>query len=133
MVKRILLVVEDTTGSREAVAWTLALARRLEARVIAASVIDPAGDPGIDAEELEERRWKTLYEIEDDAFQADVKISLLLDQGDPLERVLELGASYDADLLVVGAGSQLEPAALLRRGGMPVCFLAESNPAAKEG
>jgi len=136
-VERILLFVEPGPRPARAARWALALAHRLEARVIAASVIDPAelaGDPGLEAKlsDLEEQSWKILYEIEDDAFKADVKISLLLDQGDPLDRLVELGRSYGADLLVLGEGSAVAPAEILKRSPAPVCFIVKRDRQTKE-
>lgn len=107
--------------------WALALARRLGARVFAVHVVSPPAPEGEletaeHVEELEEEAWKMLYEVEDDAFELDVKLSLVLEQGDPVARFVELGASYEGDLAVVPVGS-FRPAELVARSSVPVVFV----------
>jgi hypothetical protein len=130
MPERILLIVDREPGWFEQARWTLGLARRLGARVIAASLMDGAAvADGPDPEErvaaLEEQAWKRLYEIEDAAFEQDVKISLLIDQGPPLELLIGLVASYEAGIVVLGVGGPLTPAAVLERCPVPVVFMPE--------
>lgn len=130
MPERILLVVDPRPGWLELAHWTLGLARKLGARIIAASLMDGAAvQEGPDHDEqvaaLEEQAWKQLYEVEDAAFEQDVKISLLIDQGQPLELLVELVASYEAELVVLGAGGPLSPAAVLERCQAPVVFMPE--------
>ena len=79
--ERILLYVEDTPGIAAAVAWTLRLAQGMSCRVFALSVVSPDVPHRRDARtsDAEERAWGLLYEIEDEAFQKNVRISLLLE------------------------------------------------------
>ena len=86
--ERILLYVEDTPGMAAAVAWTLRLAKGMSCRVFALSVVNPDAPRRRDTQtsDAEERAWSLLYEIEDDAFQKNVRISLLLETGEPLQR-----------------------------------------------
>lgn len=130
MPERILLVLDHRPGRPGLANWTLALARRLGARVIAACLVDdaalPNGPQRAEREsELEEQAWKLLYEVEDRAFQQDVKISLLVDQGTPLDRLVELVTSYEVQLVVLAPGGPLDPAAVLARCPAPVVFVPE--------
>ena len=130
MPERILLVLDRRPGWPGLAGWTLALARRLGARVIAAGLLDTDAIPeGPQQEslvsELEEQAWKLLYEVEDRAFQQDVKISLLVDQGAPIDRLVELVTSYEVQLVVLTPGGPLDPAAVLERCPAPVVFVPE--------
>ena len=123
--ERILLYVEDTAGMPAAAAWALRLAKGMSCRVIALSVIDPAAPRRRDAQasDAEERAWGLLYEIEDDAFQKNVRISLLLESGQPLSKLVGLSASYDTELIVASADSRLTVSELVRQSSRPVVFV----------
>ncbi len=123
--ERILLYVEDTPGMAAAAAWTLKLARALSSRTFAVSVIDPAMQRRREAQaaNVEERAWGMLYEIEDDAFQQNVRISLLLESGDPLQHVISLSSSYDIELVVASADCRLVIPELVRQSNRPVVFV----------
>ncbi|MBM3314686.1 universal stress protein [candidate division WOR-3 bacterium] len=124
MLERILLIVEDTPGLPAAAAWTLQLARALSARVFAVCVIpERTGGRSRTSTNVEERAWSLLYEVEDDAFAMNVKVSLLLEQGDPLRRLCEICTSYKTGLLVAGVGSQVPLADLVRHSPEPVVFV----------
>lgn len=123
MLERILLHVEDLPGTRAAAAWTLNLARALSARVYAVCVIPPPpGRSRRNRSQAEETAWGILYEIEDDAFEQNVRISLLLEQGEPLARLCDLCSSYNADIVVAGADCRIPAADLIRRCPRPVVF-----------
>ena len=123
--ERILLYVEDTPGMPAAVKWALRLAKGMSCRVIALAVIDPAAPRRreVQASDAEERAWGLLYEIEDDAFRQNIRISLLLEQGDPLQRVLSLTANYDIEMVVFSADTRLNTAELVKRTGRPLVFV----------
>jgi len=123
--ERIMLYVEDTPGMPAAVAWALRLAKGMSCRVFALSVIDPDAPRRRDAQssDLEERAWSLLYEIEDDAFQQNVRISLLLESGQPLSKLASLSASYDAELVVASADCRLTVSELVRQSSRPVVFV----------
>jgi len=124
--ERILLYVEDTPGMPAAVAWSLRLAKGMSCRVFALSVVDPAATPRRrdgQSSDIEERAWSQLYEIEDDAFQQNVRISLLLEPGDPLSRLVGLSSSYDAELIVASADCRLTISELVRQSSRPVVFV----------
>ena len=120
-----MLYVEDTPGMPAAVTWALRLAKGMSCRVFALSVIDPDSPRRRDAQssDLEERAWSLLYEIEDDAFQKNVRISLLLESGQPLSKLVGLSASYDTELIVASADSRLTVSELVRQSSRPVVFV----------
>jgi len=123
--ERILLYVEDTPGMPATVAWSLRLAKGMSCRVIALSVIDPDAPRRREAQasDAEERSWGMLYEIEDDAFQQNVRISLLLEPGEPLPHLISLSSSYDAELIVASADCRLTISELVRQSSRPVVFV----------
>lgn len=125
MIEKALLFVEDTPGAPRAAAWALGLARKLSCRVFAVAILEARGGPRGHGPppEVEEKAWEQLYEVEDDAFQSDVRISLLLDQGKPLPRLLQLAASYEVELIVVAADTRLPSGDLIRQGERPVVFV----------
>lgn len=122
-----MLYVDDTPGLPAAVAWTLRLAKALSCRVYALAVIgqDAPRRRGAKSSDMEERAWSLLYEIEDDAFQEDVRISLLLESGKPLPRLASLSSSYDAELVVASADCRLAVPELVRRSSRPVVFVKQ--------
>lgn len=122
MIERILLYVEDLPGSQAAAAWALDLARALSARVFAVCVIAPPGRARRGRSQAEEKAWGLLYEIEDDAFEQNVRVSLLLEPGEPLARLCDLCSSYHADLVVAGTDCRIPAADLIRRCPRPVVF-----------
>jgi nucleotide-binding universal stress UspA family protein len=121
--ERIMLYVDDTPGAGTAAAWALRLARGMSCRVFALSVINPESPRYAQTSDAEERAWGQLYEIEDDAFQKNVRISLLLETGDPLKQLVSLSTSYDAELLVVSADCRLTCSELVRQSARPVVFV----------
>jgi nucleotide-binding universal stress UspA family protein len=123
--ERIILYVEDTPGMTTAVAWALRLAEGMSCRVFALSVVDPDAPRRRDNQtsDAEERAWSQLYEVEDDAFQKNVRISLLLETGDPLQKLVGLSSSYDAELIVASADCRLTCSELVRQSTRPVVFV----------
>jgi nucleotide-binding universal stress UspA family protein len=118
--RKLMLLVEAGIPVERSLERTLTLARELGARVIAVSIINendaPAG-PGRDqhTSDLEESAWARLYEVEEEAFSRDVRVSLLLEQGEPVDRLLELCESYEVDILLLDAASRLSTAELVGR------------------
>ena len=123
--ERVLLYVEDTPGMPAAVAWAMRLAKGMSCRVFALSVISPDTQRRRDNQksDAEERAWSMLYEIEDDAFQQNVRISLLLESGEPLSRLISVSTSYDAELIILSADCRLMVAELVRQSSRPVVFV----------
>ncbi|MEO0079155.1 MAG: universal stress protein [candidate division WOR-3 bacterium] len=123
--ERILLLVEETPGAGHVGDWAVRLCRRLSARLFALSVIPArpllnARSPVLDAEE---KAWRLLYEVEDAAFAENVPASLLLETGDPLQRLGELCRSYKIELIVVSTDSRVPALELIRRTPSPVVFV----------
>jgi nucleotide-binding universal stress UspA family protein len=123
--ERILLYVEDTPGMATAAAWALRLAKSMSCRVFALSVVNPDAPRRRDTQtsDAEERAWSLLYEIEDDALQKNVRISLLLETGDPLPRLMSLSTSYETELVVASADCRLTCSELVRQSSRPVVFV----------
>jgi len=127
MADRIMLLAEPGQDLLALARWTLGFARRMKTRVVAVGLIDPddlpAGDEREDALSVaEEQTWQRLYEIEDQAFRLNAKVSLIVEQGRPLDRLLELAESYDARLLVLSTGTRLDTGEVLARAPIPVLF-----------
>ena len=123
--ERIMLYVEDTPGMATAATWALRLAKGMSCRVFALSVVDPDAPRRRDTQtsDAEERAWGQLYEVEDDAFQNNVRISLLLETGDPLQKLISLSNGYDAELIVASADCRLTCSELVRQSSRPVVFV----------
>jgi nucleotide-binding universal stress UspA family protein len=125
MIKQLLIWVNETPEFHAAAAWTIDLARILSAQVYAVYIMpaDARAKKGkrVNSEQ-EEKAWQVLYEIEDEAFEQNVRVSLLLETGDPLQRLCELSASYKTDLLVVSANCPVPAAELVRHSPKPVIF-----------
>ncbi len=123
--ERLMLYVEEP--AEKAIQLSLRLAKALDARLFAVYIIDtsllPTGARRHQRlSELEDRAWQMLYEIENDASEQDVRISLLLDQGPPKEVLFQLVLSYEVDLLVVSASTRLNVMELINRCPAPVAF-----------
>ncbi|MCX8015326.1 MAG: hypothetical protein N2748_04835, partial [candidate division WOR-3 bacterium] len=77
-IKNILIYLEPNTIVEPISQFTLNLANFYQARVVALSIIKR---PNLTIKtRSDENAWRRLYEIEEDAFQADIKISLLLEE-----------------------------------------------------
>jgi nucleotide-binding universal stress UspA family protein len=128
MFARLLLYVDERPESLAAAGPALRLARLCDARLFAVSVVPESPnsrrrrrrEPG---SEPEEQAWSRLYEIEDDAFEQEVKISLLLESGSRDERILALIDSYQADALILGSRSLAGWEQLIERCSKPVILL----------
>ncbi|NPV14808.1 universal stress protein [candidate division WOR-3 bacterium] len=130
MMEKILLWLDHTPAARAAATWTINLAQRLSARVYALYVLPPEGKPATPRTRAqktdtkkEEEAWELLYEVEDEAFAQDVRISLLFEPGEPLERFREILASYNPDLVVVGADGPFSPVEIIKQSPQPVVFV----------
>jgi nucleotide-binding universal stress UspA family protein len=132
MIERIVLYIEKSSDVTTVARWALALAHRLDARVFVVGVMDPAGiPPGPDRDDrlsrAEETMWKALYEVEESVFEQDVKVSLLFEQGEPLEKLIEVCAGYEGQLVVVPTGCNLPVNRLLELSPVPVTFVNDSK------
>ena len=128
MIERSVLYIEKSSDVATAARWALSLARRLGSRVFVVGVMDPAAPPpGPDRDDrltlAEENMWKALYEVEESVFEQDVKVSLLFEQGEPLERLIEVCTGYEGQLVVVPTGCSLPANRLLELSPVPVVFV----------
>lgn len=112
MLTRVMLVVEDTPGFPAAATWTLKLAQALSSRLFAICTITNT--------DVEERAWSMLYELEDDAFAMGVRISLLLEEGQPLRQIITASTDYEIDTVIISADSAIQPTELIKRSPCPV-------------
>jgi hypothetical protein len=123
MLEKILLYVENKESTRELALWTLKLARKLNARIYAVFVINdstlkpPVTNPKSKRHKTdrEETAWAILYEIEDDAFEENVKISLIIEEGMPMTKLIEVLQSFELDGIVVSRQSKLDLKELISR------------------
>jgi hypothetical protein len=125
MLEKILLYAENRESAKALAAWTLKLAKILNARIFAVFIInDSALTPQPAKTKIkrhradssrEEAAWATLYEIEDDAFEENVKISLILEEGTPETKLIEVLQSFELNGIVVSGQSNLDFNELIRR------------------
>jgi nucleotide-binding universal stress UspA family protein len=136
MYQKVLLYVDDRPESAKAVTEALRLARTCDARIFATWVLPVTGtstptrtrrragirkaEPG---SEGEEHAWSRLYEIEDEAFEQSVRISLLLETGDRDEKLLAVIDSYQLDALMVGTRSIAGWERLIERSPVAVILI----------
>lgn len=129
MIKQILVWVDDSEASRAGVRWAIDLARALTAQVYAVYILplETGTHRGRKPIPREEKAWQVLYEVEDEAFEQQVRISLLIETGGPLQRLCELSSSYKTDLLVVSASCSIPAIELIRHSPQPVVFVKQNK------
>lgn len=105
IVKNILVYLEPKNTVDEISRFTINLAVINNARLFALSIIKRP-DPNIKTR-TDEQAWKRLYEIEEDAFEAGVKISLLLEELDEPNRtnisqkIIAIVNAFSIDMLII--------------------------------
>lgn len=127
MINRILLVLSSPVRYKPAARWTINIATHLNAQLFVLYFLpgvrrEPTAGRDRKNSSEEERAWQVLYEIEDQAFSQNVRISLLLETGELLTSLNQLCESYGIDLVVVNAESIQSPEQLLRHSPRPVVF-----------
>ena len=131
MIERIVLYIEKSSDVATAARWALSLAHELGAGVFVVGVMDPAIPPGPGRDDrlsrAEEDLWKALYEVEESVFEQDVKVSLLFEQGEPLEKLIEVCTGYEGQLVVAPTGCSLPVSRLLELSPVPVAFINDSK------
>lgn len=125
MLDKILLYVDESEATKTISAWALKLARLLSARLFVVFVIretDVKKTPsksrakgGSRNSNLEEKAWAILYEIEDDAFEENVKISLILEEGRPEDKLIEVLQGFGLDAMIVSSQAKLDFKELISR------------------
>lgn len=131
--QRIFLYVDGSDAAWRAAGWVVSRAKEWQSRVYVLYVVDKSAVATIARrtrwprrkvlDKLEEEGWHHLYAIEDNAFEAEVKISLIMEDGLPLERITELSKSYEADLVVVGYSPKLDILKIIKQSPCSVVVI----------
>ena len=114
---KILLNIDATQESQNALEYAVFLAKTCSATIIAVNVVNKNvvtnlarhSDKSI-AEieiELEENGWKYLYAAEDSSKNMNAKIVILQESGYPEQILPKLARDYNADILIIGQNPQL--------------------------
>ncbi|MEO0092746.1 MAG: universal stress protein [candidate division WOR-3 bacterium] len=117
MLEKLLLYVDDSPVNKEIATWALQFAKILNARIFAVFIIKGATkrkDKRLPSNQ-EETAWSRLYEIEDDAFERNVKISLILEEGRPENKLIEILQTFNLDGMIVGNQSKLNISELINQ------------------
>lgn len=126
MYNRLLCYVDASEVRLDDLEGVLDLASQLQCRLIVLSVIPPKKEGGTEKEQekydqLEDRVWNFLYQIEEEAFSRELKVSLMLEEGTPVDVVASVVKSYEADLCAIFFSRQVEPQDLANKlGKVPV-------------
>jgi nucleotide-binding universal stress UspA family protein len=104
MIKRIVVGVDGSANSTDALAWAVTLAQNVEAEVVAVHAVGllEASTAHDEAQRAARRRQ---FETQwcSPLTGTDVERTLLLADGDPVSVVLRTARDVDADLIVVGS------------------------------
>ena len=125
MLEKILLYVDESESTKTISAWALKLAKLLSARLFVVFVIREteakkpltktrAKGTGRNSN-LEEKAWAILYEIEDDAFEENVKVSLILEEGRTEDKLIEVLQEFELDAMIVSSQAKLDIKELISR------------------
>lgn len=132
--KKILLYIEPKTEIEKISRFTMDLAKQYDARVFALVIIKSAlaGIPKVKTR-TEEQAWKRLYEIEEDAFESEVKISLLLEEIEPMNRnaltqkLINVALTFQAELIIFSSKAKLNLKKLTGRTTIPIIIVPTSS------
>jgi hypothetical protein len=122
--KKILLYIEPRTNVELISQFTVNLTRQNDARLFALSIISRP-EPSRKTR-LEEEAWKRLYEVEEDAFESGIKISLLLEEIENMgrnaltQKLMTLASMFEADILIVQSNAKLNFKSLTGDATIPV-------------
>lgn len=129
--KKILLYIEPKAVVEPISSFTMSFARLYDARVFALSIIKHPL-PEVKTR-IEEEAWKRLYEIEEDAFETGVKISLLLEEIDTMtpsaltKKLIDLIQTFQADILIISNNVKLNIKELTGEITIPVIIVPLSH------
>lgn len=111
MFEKILFLVSGTKESMKAADICIELALAHDSQIIAIYVVDnnavrklsrgSSKSPGEIAVEIEESGWRYLYHIEDMAKDKKAKIIVMMENGSPPDKTLELAKQYETELIVL--------------------------------
>ncbi len=128
--EKILLYVEPKANIELISQFTINLAQQNNARVFALSMI-PHSIPQIKTR-LDEQAWKRLYEIEEDAFEAGIKISLLLEELEKMNRenltqkLIDISKSFQVDAVIFYSTAKININKLIGEIKLPVYIIPSS-------
>ncbi|MBS4016294.1 MAG: universal stress protein [Candidatus Latescibacteria bacterium] len=123
-IKNILVCLETRNPVEPISQFTVKLAQTYDARLFALTIIKQPS-PDIKTR-TDERAWKRLYEIEEDAFEAGIKISLLLEEIDELNRtaitdkIISIIKHFSIGMLVVSGNAKINIKDLISGLTIPV-------------
>jgi nucleotide-binding universal stress UspA family protein len=123
-IERILVGVDDSEGSRNALRWAADLAEKLGAKIVVAHVFEPLAHlgelaPGSDLGGLRAQAARTLETVLcAPLVQRGIPHQVELVEGNPASALADLAESTDADLIVVASR---------RRGGFKGLVLGSTS------
>lgn len=131
--RRMLLYIDEKSRSKRVVDWTLKIAKVLKSRVYALyplysqRIEDRARELKKKSEDIrsqmEEEGWSYLYQIEDEAFEREVKVSLFLEEGEGISLVNSMVESYEIDMIVLGVSAGIEIEKLIRESKASIAII----------
>jgi hypothetical protein len=136
-IKNILICLEPRNPVELIAQFTINLAQTYDARLFALVIIKQPS-PDIKTR-TDERAWKRLYEIEEDAFEAGVRISLLLEEIDDLNRtaitdkIISIIKHFSIGMLVVSANAKINIKDLTSGLAIPVIVFPQPEKITTNG
>lgn len=131
--RRMLLYIDEKSRSKRVVDWTLKIAKVLKSRVYvlyplySQRIEDRARELKKKSEDIrsqmEEEGWSYLYQIEDEAFEREVKVSLFLEEGEGISLVNSMVESYEIDMIVLGVSAGIEIEKLIRESKASIAII----------
>lgn len=128
-IEKILVYIEPKGDFRSVSMFAIDLARHYSARIIAVSIIKH--NPTKIKSRTEDYAWQQLYEFEEDAFEHEVKISLLLEEVDEFSRynvakkLMDLTQTFQPDLLIFSNQVQLNITKFIADSTIPTIIVPE--------
>ncbi len=74
-------------------------------------------------EEKEDEGWQKLYEVEEKAFQKEIKVSLLFFEGKPENLIYELMKAYEVDALILNSSANLNLLEIINKNKEKIIIL----------
>jgi Universal stress protein UspA and related nucleotide-binding proteins len=105
--RTILLATDLSARCDRALDRAAGLAARWQAKLVAATIVEPAVDQGIAALQPRWRRASDPVRVAErrlleDAADTSVHVSVVVEEGDPADRIAAIAERYHADLIVTG-------------------------------
>ncbi len=110
MYKKIVLAVDGSEVSKNALRHAVELAKQNNGTLIAVHVVPPIDVTDIETFKpetlmrgLKEEGEKILSEVKELAGKEDVKVQTVIEEGIPFEKICEVAQNLDGDLIVMGS------------------------------